>query len=82
MNMSKMAKETESLHSVPPTEFVWAFCEFWMGAFLSFKRHLPEEHKLENEGLTLVSVEAVDAFRRCFNGTYVPKVKVTEVTEK
>jgi len=78
MNMSLMEKETTSLIDVVPTKFVKAYCEFWAGAYHAFCNHLPDSHKKTiDENLSdFVSIESVDAFKRCFNGGYIPKVAV------
>ena len=81
MNFALMNNETKNLSEITPTKFVKAYCSFWMQAFLIFRRHLPSSHvRMEpDEDLgerELISIEAVSAFGRCFNGSYQPKVKV------
>ena len=74
MNMELMATETKKLKEVKPTKFVRAYCFFWIDCFYIFKRHLPKKHKkLEDDA---ISIEAVEAFKKCFS--YPIKVKTYE----
>ena len=80
MNMSKMESETKGLETVIPSRFVKAYCSFWMDCFSVYKQHLPESHIKKNEDFSvLISIEAADGFRRCFNSGYTPKIDIFEV---
>ena len=74
MNMGKMNIETERLKTVAPTKFVSAYCEFWAGAMDAFKNHVPKNHFQDDK----ISIEAVEAFKRCFHEGYTPKVSIYE----
>jgi hypothetical protein len=74
MNMEKMDIETEKLNSINPTKFVDAYCSFWATAFYTFQKHLPKKHINGKK----ISIEAVDAFKRCFGEGYSPKLEIYE----
>jgi len=73
MDYAKMKEETKNIAEVQPTTFTGASCSFWATALLTFKRNLPDNHKVDGT----ISVEAVEAFKRCFGQeptvyTYTP----------
>ena len=69
-----MNELTEKLKDIIPTKFVKPYCQFWAGAMMAFKNHVPKNH-LSGDSW---SIEAVDAFKQSFREGYEPKVEITD----